>query len=86
MWKKFLVLFLLVFLLSGCAAMTKALQYGKEGYDTPVATSTRAAVATVATPFVGPPLATIAGGIISMIVGGFAVWKRQKYLDMPPGK
>jgi len=86
MWKKLLVLVLLVFLLSGCAAMSRALQYGKEGYDTPIATSTRTAVETAATPFVGSPLATIAGGIISMIVGGLAMWKRQKWLDTPPNK
>ena len=86
MWKKFFVLVLLVFLLSGCAGTLRMLKYGQEGYDTPIATSTRTAVETAATPFVGSPLATIAGGIISMIVGGFAMWKRQKWLDLPPNK
>jgi len=86
MWKKFLVLISVIFFLSGCAATLRGLEYGKEGYDTPVAAATRTAVEAAGTPFVGTPLAQIAGGIISMIVGGLAVWKRQRWLDTPTNK
>ena len=86
MKKKILALVLLVFLLSGCAATLKALEYGKEGYDTPIATTTRTAVTAAATPLLGGPLAALAGGIISAAVGAFAMWKRQKWLDTPTNK
>ncbi|MBA7495377.1 hypothetical protein ES702_05959 [subsurface metagenome] len=83
---KVLVLALALFSLCGCATLSGLYELGIEGYKSDEGQQAGQAAQVIATPLVGQPLATAIAVIVSSVLGGVAVWKRQKYLDTPVKK
>ena len=87
--KKFKILILIFAVslsLGGCVTLGSLWDLGSEGYSSQEGKTAGAAAQVIATPLVGQPIATAIAGIVSLLAGGFAVYKRQKYLDTPVKK
>lgn len=85
--KKWLILMLLiVFMLCGCATLERLYEVGKDGLVSSEGVQARAGATAIAQPIVGDPWAGIIGSIVGLLAGGFAVWKRKKWLDTPVNK
>jgi len=85
--KKYICLIILtVFILTGCATIPRYWTMGSEGYSSPEGIAARAAVKTVAQPLVGEPWSVILSNLASLLIGGYAIYKRQKWLDTPTTK
>ncbi len=83
MAKKIFVLCFAVLVIAGCAGLPALWNVGSEGYTSPEGLAARQAITQTATPVVGEPWATIIGSLVGLLAGGFAVYKRRKYLDTP---
>ena len=87
--RKFKVLILsavMVMCLSGCVTLGTLWDLGSEGYSSREGKQAGAAAQVIATPLVGQPIATAIAGIVSLLAGGFAVYKRKQWLDTPTKK
>ena len=79
-----IALILFALCLPGCETVPKYYSIGSDGYGSPEGTAARLGMEAASRPFVGDAWATILGSVAGLVAGGFAVYKRKKWIDQDP--
>jgi len=79
-------LLLLGVVLSGCAAIPHYTDMGVDGYNSPEGMAIREGIKAAVGPIAGTDWGNILGVLAGVLGGGYAVYKRKKWIDSkPPG-